>query len=58
MSFTAKLRREAEDLLTDYTTAIDDGALERWPGYFADPCLYKIVSRENVDSGLPLTLLL
>ena len=40
MSFTAKLRREAEDLLTDYTIAIDDGALERWPGYFADPCLY------------------
>ena len=58
MSFTAKLRCEAEDLLTDYTTAIDDGALERWPGYFADPCLYKIVSRENVDSGLPLALLL
>lgn len=58
MSVTAKLRREAEDLFTDYTTAIDDGELERWPGFFANPCLYKIVSKENFDSGLPLALLL
>ncbi len=58
MSVTAKLRREAEDLLTDYTSAIDEGELDRWPGFFADPCLYKIVSKENVDAGLPLALLL
>ena len=58
MSVTAKLHREAEDLLTDYTSAIDDGELDRWPGFFADPCLYKIVSKENVDAGLPLALLL
>jgi anthranilate 1,2-dioxygenase small subunit len=58
MSITARLRREAEDLFADYTTAIDDGTLDRWTGFFADPCLYKIVSKENFDSGLPLALLL
>ena len=58
MSLTAKLRREVEDLLSDYTTVIDDGELDRWPGFFADPCLYKIVAKENFDAGLPLALLL
>ena len=58
MSVTAKLRREAEDFLTDYTSAIDDGEIDRWPGFFADSCLYKIVSKENADAGLPLALLL
>lgn len=58
MTIAAKQRREIEDFLIDYTTAIDDGALDRWPGFFADPCLYKIVSRENFESGLPLALVL
>ena len=38
--------------------AIDDGDLDRWPGFFGDPCLYKIVAKENFDAGLPLALLL
>ncbi|MBT5047500.1 MAG: aromatic-ring-hydroxylating dioxygenase subunit beta [Rhodospirillaceae bacterium] len=58
MSITAKTRQEIEDFLIDYTTAIDDGALDRWPDFFGDPCLYKIVAKENYDSGLPLALLL
>lgn len=58
MNLTAKLRQEITDFLIDYTTAIDDGDLDRWAGFFADPCLYKIVSKENFDAGLPLALLL
>ena len=58
MSLTAKTRQEIEDFLIHYTTTIDDGELERWPDFFGDPCLYKIVAKENFDSGLPLALLL
>jgi len=58
MTVAATLRREAEDLLSSYTTAIDDGEIDRWPKFFADPCLYKIVSRENFVAGLPLALVL
>ncbi len=58
MTITAKQRQEIEDFLIGYTTAIDDGMLDRWPDFFGDPCLYKIVSKENFDSDLPLALLL
>lgn len=58
MSITAKQRQEIEDFLIDYTSAIDDGDLDRWAEFFSDPCLYKIVSRENFDAGLPLALLM
>jgi len=35
-----------------YIRCIDNGELERWPGFFADRCLYKITSSENHRSGL------
>jgi 3-phenylpropionate/cinnamic acid dioxygenase small subunit len=53
-----EIRTEVEDLYYDYAAAIDDGELERWPELFVDDCLYKIVSRENHDRGLPLALML
>ena len=40
-----------------YAHCIDDGELERWPEFFTDPCLYRAVSRENVEQGLELGLL-
>ena len=58
MSISARQRQEIEEFLIDYAAAIDDGLLDRWPDFFGDPCLYKIVSKENFDSGLPLALLL
>lgn len=58
MRVTAKLRQEIEDFLIDYATTIDDGQLGRWPDFFGNPCLYKIVSKENFESGLPLALLM
>jgi len=51
------LRFEVEDLYADYAEIIDGGALERWPDLFADPCLYRIVSKENWDQDLPLSLM-
>ena len=50
------LRAAVEDLLFDYADALDTGALDRWPGFFAEHALYEVISRENVDQGLPLAL--
>ena len=58
MTISTRQRQEIEAFLIEYATAIDDGMLDRWPDFFGDPCLYKIVSKENFDSGLPLALLL
>jgi 3-phenylpropionate/cinnamic acid dioxygenase small subunit len=52
------LRFEVDDLYADYVACLDDGELERWPEFFTDECLYKIVPRENFDRGLPLALML
>ena len=58
MSATLLLREELEDLYAEYAEIIDGGALERWPELFVEPCLYRIVSKENWDKGLPLSLML
>ena len=50
------LRCAIEDLLYEYASVLDDGALERWPEFFTDDALYEIVSRENSERGLPLAL--
>jgi anthranilate 1,2-dioxygenase small subunit len=51
------LREELEDFYAEYSEVIDSGALERWPELFVEPCLYRIVSKENHDKGLPLSLM-
>jgi 3-phenylpropionate/cinnamic acid dioxygenase small subunit len=52
------LREELEEFYAEYAEAIDGGVLERWPGLFVEPCLYRIVSKENYDKGLRLSLML
>ena len=51
------LRGEVEDFYAEYGEVIDSGNLERWPELFVEPCLYRIVSKENHDKGLPLSLM-
>lgn len=43
-------------LCADYARAIDDDRLEDWPGFFVEPCLYKITSADNHRRGLPAGL--
>ena len=43
-----------ERLISDYVHCIDDDRLEEWPGFFTDPCVYKITSAENYERGLPI----
>jgi 3-phenylpropionate/cinnamic acid dioxygenase small subunit len=50
----AQLHFMIERLITDYVHCIDDGRLAEWPGFFAEPCLYKIVSAENYERGFPI----
>ena len=58
MSPAVALRDELEELYAEYGEVIDGGDLERWPDLFVEPCLYRIVSKENYDKGLPLSLML
>ena len=51
------LREEVEEFYAEYAEIIDSGELERWPELFIEPYLYRIVSRENYDKGLPLSLM-
>ena len=49
-----ELRLAVEELYADYAACLDEERFEDWPGFFTDPCLYKIVPRENFERGLPL----
>lgn len=51
------VRDAIEDLLADYAEAIDDDALERWPGFFTADGEYQIITRESFDAGLPIGIL-
>ena len=51
------VRDEIEELLADYAEAIDDGALERWPGFFTEDGEYQIITREGFDADLPIGIM-
>ena len=34
-----------------YCSAIDNGALEQWPGFFTDDCTYRILTRADFEAG-------
>ena len=50
-------RELIEELLAAYVTAIDDGELERWPEFFTEDCVYRILPRENDSLNLPLAVM-
>jgi anthranilate 1,2-dioxygenase small subunit len=51
------VREAIEDLLAEYAETIDDGALERWPGFFTEDGEYQIITRESHDAGLPIGIM-
>lgn len=51
------MRAAIEDLLDDYAEAIDNGEIERWPGFFTADGTYQIITRESHDAGLPIGIL-
>ncbi len=52
------LRLEVESFLYDYAAALDEDRFAEWPDFF-DPasCRYEVLSRENVDLGLPVPIM-
>ncbi len=51
---TLELRLEVEDLLYAYADCLDHGDINHWADFFPDDCMYKLISKENWDLGLPL----
>lgn len=51
------IRNEIVDLLCRYVYFLDHGKLEDWVECFSDNCRYKIITRENVEAGLPAGML-
>ena len=49
-----ELRGRLADLYAAYDDALGEGDYERWPEFFTEACLYKIIARETYDLGLPL----
>ena len=50
-----QLRVEA--LMADYAHCIDDDRLEEWPDFFTHDCIYRVITRENHEQGLPMGLI-
>ena len=40
-----------------YSRCIDNDALEGWPEFFVDPCVYTITSDDNYRHGLPAAII-
>jgi 3-phenylpropionate/cinnamic acid dioxygenase small subunit len=51
------LRLRLADLYCAYADTLDEGALESWPNFFTEECLYKVIPRENFEEGLPIALI-
>jgi anthranilate 1,2-dioxygenase small subunit len=47
-------RLQLETLYTDYAACLDSDAIERWPEFFVEDCVYRVTSAENYDAGLPI----
>jgi anthranilate 1,2-dioxygenase small subunit len=45
---------DADALLATHGDLLDEGRLDEWLDLFTDDCLYLVISRENVELGLPL----
>ncbi len=44
-------------LMAEYAMAIDDNRLEDWVELFDEACDYRVVTRENLEQGLPNVLM-
>jgi len=49
--------QQIQALYLEYTHAIDEDELERWPGFFTERCLYQVIPRENDARGHPASLI-
>ena len=52
-----ELQLAVENLLARYVHAIDDDRLEEWPAFFVEEGRYRIITTENFERGLPLSII-
>lgn len=53
-----ELAADAAELYARYNEALDDAAIERWPGFFTADGHYRLTTRDNLERGLPLCFVL
>ncbi|WP_374632137.1 nuclear transport factor 2 family protein [Ferrovibrio sp.] len=53
-----ELRAAIEDFHCDYAAELDRGDIEKWPSFFTDDALYRVIARDNHEAGMPLCLML
>ena len=54
---TPELKLRVDDLYAAYAETICDGRIEEWPGFFTDPCFYRVVARANLERDRPLSVI-
>jgi anthranilate 1,2-dioxygenase small subunit len=52
-----EVREALTALMAEYAMLIDENRLEDWVELFDEACDYKVVTRENVEQGLPNVLM-
>lgn len=58
MATNFSLQQRVERFNYDYADVLNQKRYAEWPEFFtADPCDYRVVSRENHDEGLPAPLM-
>lgn len=57
MRVAPEIREALTALMAEYAMAIDDNRLEDWVDLFDEACDYRVVTRENVEQGLPNVLM-
>lgn len=50
-------RWEVEEFHYEYAAVLDRGEIERWPDFFTEDAVYRVVARDNAESNLPLGLI-
>ncbi len=46
-----------EEFHYEYAAGLERGEIEQWPDFFTDDALYRVIARDNEESGLPLGLI-
>ena len=54
----AAIAEAAEDLMSEYAERIDASRLEEWLDLFTEDASYQVISRENLERGLPAAIVL
>jgi anthranilate 1,2-dioxygenase small subunit len=50
-------RWEVEEFHYEYAAVLERGDVERWPDFFTEDAIYRLVARDNADADLPLGLI-